>query len=247
LSTFAFGTYRINDQNPLHIESLKEAFESGIELVDTSTNYTNGGAERAIGDVLSHLEDEVRDKIKIVSKYGYIQGSTLANFEKKSFSDVVEFSDSCYHCISKDFLQDQLTNSLNRLQMSKIDCYLIHNPEYYLYDAISKKVDRDEMLDEMYKRIYQAFIGLEDEVSNGRINSYGISSNNFAKKSDDIEFLPYEDLLTLAQNAAQEAGNEQHSFTTVELPINILEPEGLKCAEWVKKNGLRVLSNRPLH
>lgn len=247
MSTFAFGTYRISDQNPLHIESLKEAFESGIQLVDTSTNYTDGGAERAIGDVLSHFEDEVRDQIKIVSKYGYIQGSTLANYEKNSFADVVEFSDSCYHCISREFLQDQLTKSLSRLQMSKIDCYLIHNPEYYLYDAISKKVDRDEMLDEMYERIYQAFIGLEGEVSNGRINSYGISSNSFAKKSDDAEFLPYEDLLILAQNAAQEVGNQEHSFTTIELPINILEQEGLKCAKWAKQNGLRVLSNRPLN
>lgn len=247
MSTFAFGTYRISDQNPLHIEALKEAFESGIDLVDTSTNYTDGGAERAIGEVLSHFEDAVRDKIKIVSKYGYIQGSTLANLKKDSFEDIVEFSDTCYHCISKDFLHEQLTNSLDRLQMSKIDCYLIHNPEYYIYDAINKELERDEMLDTMQARIYQAFVGLEEEVSHGRISSYGISSNSFAKDSNEKDFLPYEDLLSLANDAAKQVGNKEHSFTTIELPVNILEQNGLKCAEWAKKNGLRVLANRPLN
>jgi aryl-alcohol dehydrogenase-like predicted oxidoreductase len=59
--------------------------------------------------------------------------------------------------------------------------------------------------------------------------------------------LPYEDLLTLAYNAAMIVGNRTHSFTTIELPINLLEREGLKCASWAKENGLRVLANRPLN
>jgi len=247
MSTFAFGTYRISDQNPLHIEALKEAVAGGIELIDTSTNYTDGGAERAIGKVLQYTDDEIRSKIKIVSKYGYIQGSNLTAFKENPFDGVVEFSENCYHSISKDFLHKQLSQSLERLQMNKIDCYLIHNPEYFLYDAIKQKMPKDEMLDAMYERLYDAFLGLEEEVANGRIDSYGISSNSFSKKSSDEEFLPYEDLLTLAQKAAQAVGNSEHSFSTIELPINMLEQEGLKCAKWAKENTLRVLSNRPLN
>jgi len=53
--------------------------------------------------------------------------------------------------------------------------------------------------------------------------------------------------LTLAGNAAQEIGNATHSFTTIQLPVNLLEREGLKCAAWAKQNGLRVLANRPLN
>ncbi|MDQ1267761.1 MAG: hypothetical protein QG560_404, partial [Campylobacterota bacterium] len=49
------------------------------------------------------------------------------------------------------------------------------------------------------------------------------------------------------QNAAGIVGNSKHSFTTIELPINILEQEGLKCASWAKANGLRALANRPLN
>ena len=48
MSNFAFGTYRISDLNPQHIEALKEAISSGIKMIDTSSNYMDGGAERAI-------------------------------------------------------------------------------------------------------------------------------------------------------------------------------------------------------
>jgi len=95
--------------------------------------------------------------------------------------------------------------------------------------------------------LYNAFVALEEEVRRGRIGSYGISSNSFALSQNAEDFLPYEDLITLAHNAASEVGNAQHSFSTIELPINFLEREGLKCASWAKQNGLRVLANRPLN
>jgi len=247
MSTFAFGTYRVSDENLLHIQALKEAIEMGVRLIDTSTNYSDGGAERAIAKVMGFFEDEIRDEIKIVSKFGYIQGSKLLEHKEKPFEDVVEFSESCYHSISPSFLKHELTESLKRLQLNSLDCYLIHNPEYFIYEALKKEMPRDAMLDKMFEKIYNAFVGLEKEVQDGRINSYGISSNSFAKNSKDPEFLPYEDLITLAQKAAAEAGNKKHSFTTVEFPLNLLETEGLKCAVWAKENGLRVLTNRPLN
>jgi aryl-alcohol dehydrogenase-like predicted oxidoreductase len=247
MSTFAFGTYRVSDTDPMHIEALREAIDAGVTLIDTSTNYTDGGAERAIARAMSFFDDETRKKIKIVSKFGYIQGSNLQAHKENPYDDVVEFSQSCYHSINKTFLKEQLTKSLERLELHNIDCYLIHNPEYYIYEAIKKDMPRDAMLDTMFERIYEAFVGLEQEVIEGRINSYGISSNSFSKSSNDAEFLPYEDLVTLAQKAAKSAGAKEHHFTTVEMPINLLETEGLKCAAWAKKNGLRVLCNRPLN
>ena len=99
----------------------------------------------------------------------------------------------------------------------------------------------------MYKRLFDAFMALELAVQNGHIKSYGISSNSFSKLRSDEEFLPYDDLITLAEDAAGELGNEKHSFTTIQLPINLLEKDGLRCASWAKENGLRVLVNRPLN
>ena len=247
MSNFAFGTYRISDYNPQHIEALKEAIESGITMIDTSSNYMDGGAERAIALAFREFGDEKKNQVEIVSKFGYIQGVNMQRHEDEPFEEVVEFSKDCFHSVSKSFLQDQLSESLKRLEMKKINCYLIHNPEYYLLDAINRGVDRDERLDEMYLRLYRAFVALEEEVRDGRIGSYGISSNSFSKSHNSDEFLPYEDLLTIADRASEDVGNESHSFTTIELPINILEREGLKCALWAKENGLRVLANRPLN
>jgi len=247
MSNFAFGTYRISDLNPQHVQALKSAIESGITMIDTSSNYMDGGAERAIALAMRDFDDQTKERIEIVSKFGYIQNSNMAKHKDEAFEEVVEYSADCFHSISKSFMQDQLTETLSRLEMKKLDCYLIHNPEYYLLDAINKDVAKDERLDEMYSRIYDAFVALEEEVQNGRISSYGISSNSFAKPSNAIDFLPYEDLLTFAQNAAEVVGNKEHSFTTIELPINILETDGLRCASWAKESGLRVLANRPLN
>ncbi len=247
MSNFAFGTYRISDLNSQHIEALKEAIKSGITMIDTSSNYMDGGAERAVALAFREFDKDKTDNIEIVSKFGYIQGENMQRHKEEPFEEVVEFSEDCYHSISKSFLQDQLTQSLLRLELDKIDCYMIQNPEYYLLDAMNKGIVKDERLDEMYRRLYEAFVGLELEVKNGRIDSYGISSNNFSKSYEHDEFLPYEDLITLAENAANKIGNKKNHFTTIELPINLLEKDGLKCASWAKNNGLKVLVNRPLN
>ncbi len=177
-----------------------------------------------------------------------MQGSALQRIhDGESFPETVKFAEHIYHCISPEFMRDQLGQSLDRLNMDSLGCYLIHNPEYFVLDAMNQDLDRDETLDRMFERIGNTFIALEQEVKNGRIQSYGISSNSFAKASNDPEFLPYEDLVTIAKRAAKEAGVERHHFTTIQLPINLLETEGLKCAAWAKKSGLRVLANRPLN
>jgi aryl-alcohol dehydrogenase-like predicted oxidoreductase len=248
MAKIALGTYRMTDNDPNHIAAIRMAVESGVTLIDTSTNYMDGGAERAIARAFVTLDETLAEGVEIVSKFGYIQGETMhRHLEEANFNNVVKYAEHIYHCIDGDFMKDQLAHSLARLNREKIDCYLIHNPEYFLLDAINRGISKEERLDEMLQRIYDAFISLEEEVKAGRIGSYGISSNSFAKPHTSDEFLPYEDLATLAQNAAKYAGNTSHSFTTIQLPINLLEREGLKCAEWAKGKGLRVLANRPLN
>jgi len=247
MSNFAFGTYRITNENPQHIQAIIEAVKSGVKLIDTSSNYMDGAAEKAIATALNTFDEDTRQEVEIVSKFGYIQGTNLNIHKEEPFEDVVEYSESCFHSISKSFMLHQLEQSLLRLQRTKLDCYLLHNPEYYMYDALNKGKERDEVLDNMFDRIFDVFVALEEQVTNGTIGSYGISSNSFSKAHNEADFLPYEDLITLADKAAEIVGNDTHSFTTIELPINILETEGLKCAVWAKDHGLRVLSNRPLN
>ena len=156
MSNFAFGTYRITNHNPQHIAALKEAINSGITMIDTSSNYMDGGAERAIALAFKEFDEDVREEIEIVYKFGYIQNENMKRHKDKPFEEVVEYSDACYHCISQSFIEDQLTETLKRLERTTLDCYLIHNPEYYLLDAINRGIEKDDRLDEMYKRIFDA-------------------------------------------------------------------------------------------
>jgi hypothetical protein len=161
--------------------------------------------------------------------------------------DVVKYSETCYHSIHPGFIKAELTKSLERLNLSSIDCYLLHNPEYYLMAEVkdeSKRVDAQMII---LDRILDAFMQLEGEVKEGRILSYGISSNSFSLLPSHAYFLPYLDLVDLAAKAAYEVGNAQHHFTTLQMPINLLERDGLECAAWAKANGLRVLANRPFN
>ena len=47
-----FGGYRVNDETPVHRSALERALAGGVNLVDTSTNYTDGGSERLVGQVV---------------------------------------------------------------------------------------------------------------------------------------------------------------------------------------------------
>lgn len=244
---FGFGTYRVVDQNLEHIQALRLAIESGVRIIDTSPNYMDGAAERAVATVLAQ-SDQVVDDIEIIGKFGYIQGSLLEQIKGDNpFNEVVKYSDSCYHCIDAEFMREQLRQSLQRLEQNVLACYLLHNPEYYLYDALNNGVSVDAARDTMLQRIYTVFVALEQEVQKGRIKSYGISSNSVAKASREPDFLPYEDLILLAHRAAEEAGSSRHHFSTMELPLNLLEQEGLRCASWAKRQGLRVIVNRVLN
>jgi aryl-alcohol dehydrogenase-like predicted oxidoreductase len=243
-----FGTYRISVKSQLHVDALTYAMQNGITLIDTSTNYASGDSERAIAAAIQQSGIQ-RDNLTIVSKAGYIQGPLLQQLQSGQLEvfDLVPYQEGCFHSIHSDFLKSQLTASLQRLQTDYIDTYLLHNPEYFLMHTIETADQIEIARKEMDRRILEAFIALEEEVQNGRIKGYGISSNSFSKSPDALHFLPYTHLIELAKEAATEVGNSQHSFTTIQLPINLLEKEGLKCAAWAKANGLRVLVNRPLN
>jgi len=218
MSNFAFGTYKISDYNPQHVQALKDGIKSGISMIVTSSNYLDGSSERAVALALSGFDEAIQNDVEIISKYRLNQ-----NFDE-------QFQLSC-----------------ERLQKDTIDCYLIENPEELLFKAIENGISKDDRLDAMNARFFDAFLELEQAVKEKKILSYGISSEAFSVKHSSDYFLPYEDLLILAQDAADEIKNEKHSLTTVELPINMLELEGMKCATWAKENGLRVLSTRPLN
>jgi hypothetical protein len=57
ISQVGFGSYRVSLGDKTQEQALRQALQSGINLVDTSSNYGDGGAERLIGRVLGELID----------------------------------------------------------------------------------------------------------------------------------------------------------------------------------------------
>jgi aryl-alcohol dehydrogenase-like predicted oxidoreductase len=263
-----FGTYRVHVRVQEHRAALAKALRMGINLIDTSSNYTGGNSERLIGEVLTGLIGQgiiKREEVIVVSKGGYIQGELFEEMQRRAneahadyssgseLSELVRHSQGLWHSIHPDFLRDQLTDSLERLQLETLDVYLLHNPEYYIEWAIQDGIPADEAIDEYHRRIKQAFAYLETEVERGRIQWYGISSNTFPRAEDAIDRTSLERVW----QSAEEVAGDAHHFAVVEFPMNIFEPGAI--AERNQRHGtealldfcveknLGVLVNRPLN
>jgi aryl-alcohol dehydrogenase-like predicted oxidoreductase len=260
VSACGFGAYRVDYRVKEHFESLEYAISSGINLIDTSANYSDGGSETLIGNVIGDMITQgkiLREEIVIVSKGGYLQGKNLEAAKKMKedgvgYKEVTEYAEKIWHCIHPDFLKDQITLSLERLKLETIDVYLLHNPEYFLDSPLAKDLELDELRHEYYKRIKKAFSFLEEEVKAGRISYYGISSNSFVKSSDDPVFTS----LKSCVDAANEI-SEDNNFYVVELPLNLFEKGALlnknqvgdsfNVLDYAYESELGVLVNRPLN
>eukprot|EP00922_Rhytidocystis_sp_ex-Travisia-forbesii_P052498 GHVS01077867.1.p1 GENE.GHVS01077867.1~~GHVS01077867.1.p1 ORF type:complete len:516 (+),score=52.47 GHVS01077867.1:94-1641(+) len=259
LSRVGFGCYRVERGVREHEEALAAALKEGVNVIDTSANYADGAAEELVGDVLrQELVD--RTKVHVISKFGYIQGQNLRRQydEGLVFPETVDCGKYMKHCVHSDFMRDQLTRSLDRLGLTYLDAFLLHNPEYFITRSVelaTEIVDTkfvSTLRSAMLLRISGVFEALEKEVQmTGRIKAYGISSNSFSVKADDERFLPYEGLVDLAKAAAVKVSGRPEcpsSFKLLQFPGNLVETEGLEhCGKWAAEHGLAVLINRPLN
>ncbi len=261
-SRIGFGGYRIHDRSPQHREALRLALRSGVNLIDTSTNYTGGASERIVGSVLRELIDRGelrREEVIVVSKIGYVQGTTLElaverERQGQPFPEVVKYEDGLWHCIHPQFLADELQRSLDRLELDTLDFCLLHNPEYFLANAARGGTALESARSEFYRRVGEAFTYLESQVAEGRLTGYGVSSNTVISPAEDADATS----LDLLLGAARQAAGEQHHFHLLQLPLNLLEAGAVfernsgadrqrTVLEAAASQGIGVLANRPLN
>ncbi len=262
-SRVGFGGYRVDDETPAFAEALKTALLSGCNLIDTSTNYTDGGSERLVGECLAELIQVGvldREQVIVVSKVGYVQGQALEWAKKqealgKPIPDMVKYQDACWHCIHPEFIGAQLEKSLERLGLSCIDFYLLHNPEYFLMDLAKRgnSAQLSKTREQFYARVQRAFAFLETQVAAGKIQGYGVSSNTVGAPADRADSTSLSHFFEAAQ-----AVSSKHHFQVIQLPLNLYESgpylekntgENQKqtALEFASKNRLAVLVNRPLN
>lgn len=265
-----FGTYRVSDESPRHARALEKALLAGFNLVDTSTNYTDGGSETCVGDVLERLasrEAVRRDEVVLVSKVGYVQGRNLSIAQRREregrpVPEMVKYADGCWHCLHPEWIADQLDRTLERLRVPSVDAYLLHNPEYFLADLHHRggAGSLEDIRTEFYRRVKEAFRRLEEEADAGRLAWYGVSSNTFTSPAHDPEATSLSRMVELARDVARERGGdpERHRFAVVQLPMNLVERGAAlernngpvlerTVLEEAARHGLGVLVNRPLN
>ena len=228
VSRIGIGTYRAHRDRTDHHEALREAFISGINIVDTAPNHSDGAAEVLVGNVMRELIESKRlsrDEIVVVERAGFIEDSALQLLRGRMPADTVVLSSTLAHCIHPDFLSMQIEWSLQRLGLQTIDIFLLQNPE----------LQKDsEKADSFFERIKDSLACLEEERSRGRIQYYGISSN----------LLPSEEGISMLEHILQIA---PPGFRAVQLPANLLETKYRPVAALARKKGIFTMGCRPLN
>lgn len=146
------------------IETIQRSFELGIRYFDTAPLYGSGVSERRVGEALKGVP---RDQFVLQTKVGRL----------------VQADGSIEFDYSRDGVRRSLDESLERLQMDRVDILLVHDP-----DGLQEEAGYRQALAE-------AFPALIEMREQGVIAALGAGMNQwqmeyeFAKHSDPNIFL----------------------------------------------------------
>jgi len=227
LSSIGIGTYLGNwdaatDEN--YVDAITKFIESGGNVIDTAANYRFQRSERNIGAALQGLFEKgfARDEVFISTKGGYLPfdgepPSDVRAYFQKEFVDrgIATFDDlvSGSHCMTPDYLQSQIDQSLRNTSLETLDLFYIHNPESQLA-AVDKYT--------FEARLAKAFEKLEENRAAGKIRFYGAATWNGFRVAPDIQ--GYHSLERMVSIAKQIGGGD-HGFKFIQLPFNLAMPE----------------------
>ncbi|HEY3129464.1 MAG TPA: aldo/keto reductase [Acidobacteriota bacterium] len=228
LSSIGLGTY-LGDPDPatdlLYQEAVKTALRLGCNVIDTAINYRFQRSEKSIGRALRDLLQNgsfSREEIFISTKGGFIPYQDTAPLNSDEYihhtfisAGIITPQDitaGC-HCMAPRYLEHQLQQSLDNLQLECIDLYFLHNPETQLQEIVR---------DEFNHRVRDAFATLEKAVEAGKIRFYGTATwNGYRSATAARDHLSLGELIGLAEEVA----GKEHHFRALQLPFNLVMPE----------------------
>ena len=217
LGTFNKEPYKEENYVFHYIEAVKQAIRSGINLLDTASNYRYGVSEKEIGEALKELGDEVkREELIICSKGGFIQldypfpenpytwiGENIIDARLATSEDI----ELDQHCMTPDFLEYSCRRSLKNLGVEALDIYYLHNPEMQRLKLGEKN---------FYKQIEKVFQRFEKLADEGLFTSYGVAVwNGFTAENEEL--ISLEKLVQIAQKV----GGANHRLKYIQLPFNM--------------------------
>lgn len=234
ISSIGMGTYlgECDDrEDARYVKALAAGVKHGLNVLDTAINYRCQRSERAVGHALRKVIDSGlvdRSEIVVCTKAGYVplereppssRDEYDAYLDREYFSSsVMERSDVVAggHCIRPQFIANQIERSRANLGVECIDVFYLHNPEQQL-DSSSREKFRKQLID--------AFAELENQVTAGRIASYGCATwNGFRIPQNARNHLSLFDLVEIAKKV----GGKSHHFRFVQLPVNLAMTEAIR-------------------
>jgi aryl-alcohol dehydrogenase-like predicted oxidoreductase len=224
VSSVGLGTYLgdpTDDCDRRYRESIVEALESGINLVDTAINYRCQRSERVVGEALDRADVDRRDVV-VATKGGFVpfEGSPPADpsaYVRAEFLDtgLVDAADLAAgsHAMTPAFLDAMLDRSLSNLGLDTVDCYYVHNPETQL---------RVRGRAAVYDQLEAAFERLERRRAAGDIGGYGVATwESFRVPRGHDAYLSLPEVVDRARAAADAVGADDHGLLAVQLPFNV--------------------------
>ncbi|ORX58112.1 Aldo/keto reductase [Hesseltinella vesiculosa] len=223
VTRLGFGAYRLSQ--PRHAEALIYALQQGIDVIDTGANFEQGQSESLIGQVLPNFN---RKDITLITKAGYLSKKDVERYDNAQ--DYIHVQGNSFHGIAPRILQDQLEQSLERMQTNHIDIFLINAPERMLKGKGN-----------VYQQLTDSFRFLDSLVQQKVIGGYGVCSNTLALP-DATDHLRLSSIL--------DACDRLDNFVAVQLPFNLYEPNAVQnnlLMDTIEQHDLFVLANRPLN
>lgn len=232
LSRVGLGTahgHASDDVDSEYVATLVHAGLRGINVFDTAINYRAMRSERTVGRAIARLMSLgfPRETFMVCSKGGMITADSQdqrpwEEFIRHEFVDpgiINKEEQRDLHALSGAIVQKHLAISLDNLALDMIDVYFLHNPEMgrIRYSAA-----------DFEKRLFDAFLVLEEAVIARRIGHYGLATwDGLRLPSSDPQHLSLEWVLGVAARAAQHCGNQKHSLRTIQLPLNAFDHRSL--------------------
>jgi aryl-alcohol dehydrogenase-like predicted oxidoreductase len=229
VSSLGIGTYLGEpDENTdrSYTAAIVEAVQNGINVIDAAINYRFQRSERSIGAALKQLDAAgiKRDEVVLCTKAGFLtpDGNMPADANEYFFREYIQpavFGPKDLvgggHCMTANFLKNQLGRSLRNMGVDCIDVFYLHNPETQLSE-ISKT--------DFLERIREVFTFLESAVVAGEIQYYGVATwNAFRQDARARDAMQLAELVQIAQEVA----GGRHRFRFVQLPFNLGMTEAL--------------------
>lgn len=158
-SRLGFGTSRLHYMSSTNArqELLAAAFEGGIRWYDTAPAYGHGLAEKELGLFLRSR----RDECFVTTKYGWAPNAIIKNLPEPLVKPGIALRALLCKVLGKGMTRAPMTaasvrasleGSLNRLNVSYVDNFLLHDPMPTDFDQL------DDVLSEMERCVSDGLV-----------------------------------------------------------------------------------------